>query len=131
MKNEGDVDNFVPEKPYPILKRSHCDIWVKIKETEIWLELEAIVTNYGSPGKPITDQISHILKDSEKLKTNTKGGSLKQMFFVYPLAIDGSNDLDWGKHMKTLKEHIEILMNPVQIPIDTKDAFVMYLSRPL
>lgn len=130
MKKEKLISEFVPEKSYPVPKSGRCDLWFMIKDSEIWLELETIVTNYGSPGKPITNQIDHVCNDAERLKTNTKGGFLHVMFFVYPLAIDGSNDLNWTKNLERMTEYIEISMEPVQIPIDTKDALVIYFSRP-
>lgn len=130
MRKDNIVSEFVPEKLYPEPRSGRCDLWFRFQNTEIWLELETIVTNYGSPGKPITNQIAHVIQDVERLKTKPKSGIHHVMFFVYPLAIDGSNDLRWAKHMERMTEYIEIPREPIQIPIDIHDAFRIYLSRP-
>ena len=130
VEKDNIISEFVPEKSYPVPRSGRCDLWFRIQNTEIWLELETIVTNYGSPGKPITNQIDHILHDVERVRTKPKSGVRHVMFFVYPLAIDGSNDLHWAKHMERMAKYIKIHIGPIQIPIDAYDALRIYLSMP-
>jgi len=118
LHTEPDIEI---ERPFPGSKE-RCDFWLVEKSgKESWLELKLCVTNYCSSytdslsARPITNQISDIIRDVEKLKRIDQVNNRHVLAIVYPMPIDYSSHLSWAGHMarfnsaaKSIKEVFSI-----------------------
>lgn len=130
LKKNSVIIDYVPEKPYLIPKSGFCDIWFKTINFEIWVELKAIVTNYGSPGINITDRVNQVISDTKKLKEKSTNGFLHVMFIVYPLKNDSSTEKTWNnKHMSRIIPHIELIMDPYELQVDNQYFCRFYIGE--
>lgn len=130
LKENNIIIDCVPEKNYLIPKSGFCDIWFKTIHFEIWVELESIVTNYGSPGINITDRVNHVIQDTKKLKIKTINGFPHVMFIAYPFKNDGSSEKIWNnKHMSRIIPYIELIMNPFRLQIDNQYYSLFYVGE--
>lgn len=109
-----------------------CDIWFRTKDKEFWCELEVIVTNYRKPGKPITNQVDHVIDDIQKLEKCPAYGAEKfVVFLVYPLSWDGSNEDIWSnRHMVRIGQVAQLLMAPHVIALDSQYEARIYIAAP-
>ncbi len=113
-------------------KAGFCDIWFKTNEKEIWCELEVIVTNYNLPGKPITNQVQHVIDDVKKLK-KCPNQDCEQlvMFIVYPMPVDKTKDDLWNSiHMNRIVNVAEVIAEPYAVRFNSKSEARIYLARP-
>ena len=127
-KRTGKINEADLEKNYG-RRAGYCDIWFKVQGKEIWCELEVIVTNYGKSGKPITNQVDHVIEDAAKLKNCPENAERLLMFLAYPFARGGRNDDAWKMHMNKIESSSELVMNPFSIPIDELHEARIYLAR--
>ena len=113
-------------------KAGFCDIWFKTNEKEIWCELEVIVTNYNLPGKPITNQVQHVIDDVKKLKKcPNQGCEQLVMFIVYPMPVDKTKDDLWNSiHMNRIVNVAEVIAEPYAVRFNSKSEARIYLARP-
>jgi hypothetical protein len=130
-KKIGAVVDANLEKVYGP-KAGFCDIWFKTNEKEIWCELEVIVTNYNLPGKPITNQVQHVIDDIEKLKKcPSQDGEQLVMFVVYPMPVDKRKDDLWNSiHMSRIANVAEVIAQPSAIRLSDSYEARIYLARP-
>jgi len=125
-----NLEKYVPsiqiEKAYSN-SQERCDFWWAENggNDGSWLELKLCVTNYCSKfasqhkTRPITNQISDILRDAEKLRRIPEGSYRDIVLLCYPLPDDYQSNSFWHAHMQRLQS--------VVISID--EAFVLKLSR--
>lgn len=119
LKDKKIIVDYVPEKQYLIPETGRCDIWFKTDHYELWVELESIVTNYGSPGINITNRVDHVINDTEKIKSKKISGIPHVMFVAYPFIKDGSSEKIWNKvHIPRIFSHITLIKNPFKLPIN-------------
>lgn len=102
LSDSSMIDSYIPEREYPT-KQGRCDLYIKTKGTDAWIEFEVVVTNYGAPGKPITQQVQHVVEDARRLRDFIGCEKSWICCWVYPLASDGSNDEDWKAHLDKMK----------------------------
>jgi len=106
LKIEGWPIESEAEKPYPTGKKGErCDVYFESGNCSYWVELESVITNYcGKLGKPIKNQIDHILDDIKRLeRVKTDRSKTYVLFVAYPFSADGSDDNTWrGKHLKRI-----------------------------
>lgn len=129
-KKQGKVLDADLERNYGP-RKGLCDIWFKTAHNkEVWCELQVIVTNYAGPGKPITNQVQHVIEDATKLKACPCEDAEKLLLFMaYPFSRDGSNDHIWEvQHMMKIKEAVRIIVGPYVIPIDDIQEARIYLT---
>ncbi len=130
LSQTGDVESFYPEKEYPG-DRGRCDLYVRTGGTSAWIEFETIVTNYGSPGKPITQQVAHVVEDAAKLSVLPSPESQWVFCVVYPLASDGSTDNKWEQHLSRIRTEAGLaLVHEWEIPLTKAWTIRAYLFAP-
>lgn len=129
LRQKKIIQEAIPEKPYLEPRSGLCDIWFKKDGLEVWLELQTIVTNYGTPGKPITNQVSHVIGDAEKLKEKSINGAAHILFMVYPLECDGQSDYYWEKHMSKINHYIKLLLPPFEFKIKERFCCRIYAGE--
>lgn len=130
--NDGAITSAELEKIYGP-RKGFCDIWFKMKDMEIWCELQVIVTNYSGPGKPITNQVKHVIDDAFKLeKCPVKSAKKHLLFLAYPFSQNGSNDSIWKvKHLSRIAEVSRLLMETYTFPLKGGYEARFYLAKPL
>lgn len=108
-----------------------CDIWFQATDKEIWCELEVIVTNYGKPGKPITNQIRHVIEDAKKLrKCSSKMAERLLMFMAYPIPKDKSSRQTWeDNHMARINDVAQNLIDPFIFSLNDEYEAIIYLAK--
>ena len=127
MKN-GAIDAYHPETQYMKGRRERCDLTVQKGGESAWIEFEAVVTNYGQSGKPITNQVDHAIDDARRLVALTGGRKGWLFCLVYPLPADGSNDSDWSKHLDRAQAEGRFYSVAEQgIPVDETWSARLYL----
>ena len=95
------------EKPYPDGKE-RCDFWSRAPGAEQWLELKLCVTNYcaaytgNKSARPITNQISEIARDLEKLRRIPSDSQGYVLLLAYPLPIGEPEHPNWADHLGKL-----------------------------
>jgi hypothetical protein len=85
-------NKIVPERPYPWggSNRRGCDLWCRESDGgESWVELKTCATNYGSSGRPITQQIAAAICDIERLKTLPSDAKRYLFLLAYPIPVGG------------------------------------------
>ncbi len=98
------------ERSYP-LGKGRCDFWCKSEDgVDEWVELKLCVTNYcrtsseSSSNRPITTQISDVVRDSLKLQAVTESvGARSILLLVYPLPADFRCHVQWNIHLDKLR----------------------------
>jgi hypothetical protein len=128
LKTKGLIQDATAEKNYSL--KGLCDLWFKANDNEIWLELQVIVTNYGKPGKPITNQVDHVIGDANKLLSSASNGTYHLLFFVFPLDKYGSNDIIWSKHFNKISTKMTLIMEPYSFDIDERNICKIYIGIP-
>ena len=94
------------ERTYPSTQE-RCDIWAREPDgRESWVELKVCVTNYAqgytgpSSPRPITNQVSDIIRDIQKLKKISTETSNRHIFLlVYPMPLDHQRHSAWLGHV--------------------------------
>lgn len=74
------------------------------------MELKVCVTNYAnsfgrrtSP-RPITNQISDVLRDAEKLGRLAREACERHIFLLaYPMPLNYASHVEWGRHLERLR----------------------------
>ncbi|MFQ5625301.1 MAG: hypothetical protein ACE5FM_01435, partial [Methyloligellaceae bacterium] len=106
--------NFIVELEYGYHNsQSRCDLWLSDGQTQAqWVEIKLCVTNYEKSktnkksARPITNQISDIRADIEKLETLAPSTALKTLIVVaYPLPEHFADHPQWQDHMSSLRQH--------------------------
>lgn len=130
-KNKVIIDATI-EKNYG-QRMGLCDIWFQVADKEIWCELQVIVTNYGRPGKPITNQIRHIIEDGKKLrKCPIQMAEKLLMFMAYPIPKDKSSRQAWeDNHMARINDVAQNLIDPLIFSLNDKYEARIYLANIL
>lgn len=125
----GRVDAYEPEHQFkPGVRRERCDVWFRIGAQEAWVEFQSIVTNYGSSGKPITNEANHVIEDAERLAGFVDAERAWLFCVVYPLASDGGNDLDWQRHLtRILQQGSLARAKEWRMPLDQSRSAIAYL----
>jgi hypothetical protein len=138
----GDSDPSLSverEHFYPTTQE-RCDIWVDDdSDQESWIELKCCVTNYAqsitesSTNRPITQQISEILRDIQKLKRLGSIGHRYALFVAYPMPNDYKSNGYWAKHLARLCDSASDVSELFAVPLSTTGGrvfFVGYGCRP-
>lgn len=119
------------EHPYPEGK-DRCDFWAKSDSLESWVELKLCVTNYCSSftgavsSRPITNQISSIILDIEKLGQIDAQHSRSIVLLAYPLPLGNEEHPAWEKHLSTIGERAETITRNFQVQLNhaSKEASI-------
>ena len=113
FKRLRNATNFNVEIEYPYPNsRGRCDLWLSDGQAYAqWIEIKLCVTNYEASktdkksARPITNQISSILADIEKLETLAPSTALKKLIVVaYPLPENFADHPQWQDHISTLRQ---------------------------
>ena len=113
FKRLQDATNFNVELEYGYPNsQSRCDFWLSDGQTQAqWIEIKLCVTNYEKSktnkksGRPITNQISNILADIEKLETLAPSTASKKLIVIaYPLPEHFADHPQWQGHISTLRQ---------------------------
>ncbi|HID20431.1 MAG TPA: hypothetical protein EYP28_05805 [Methanophagales archaeon] len=128
LRNSGQIQEARLEQNYGP-RAGLCDIGFTVNKKEYWCELQVIVTNYGMAGKPITNQVKHVMEDANKLKKNIQLDSSLIIFFAYPFSSSGRNDQQWAStHLLKLKDLLDFKGSPYIIKIDDKYEMRIYTA---
>lgn len=94
--------------------KERCDFYLKNATSEAWVEVKLCVTNYAKgwfpppSARPITNQISSIEQDIQKLRRITSIGASKHIFLVvYPLPENHAELAEWQSHLRGFSEKME------------------------
>jgi hypothetical protein len=82
-------DNEIMLEPaYPSGGSKRCDLWCREADGhESWVALKTCATNYGSPGKNITQKISAAISDIVELKKLPLGVKRHLFLLAYPIPV--------------------------------------------
>lgn len=108
LLDSGVLDLYVPEQQYPG-RNERCDLYMRVAGEDVWVEFEAIVTNYGDAGINITDRVEHVVQDAERLREFCESDLSWLFCIVYPLAADGSNESSWETHLQRILQRGEVV----------------------
>lgn len=111
------------EKSYPNSKE-RCDFWCsEPNEPESWVELKLCVTNYCNDftgavsSRPITNQISDIQRDVEKLGRLPSDAHRAILLAAYPMPRDYRTHSAWGGHVSTIKSSASSIEERFGVPL--------------
>lgn len=103
------------EWPFPSSK-DRCDFWASDSSgLEHWIELKLCVTNYCAAytssklARPITNQVSDILRDVAKLQRINKKNQRNVLLVAYPLPESDTEHVAWRSHLKKIEEEVQRL----------------------
>ncbi len=128
MIDRGKITSMELEKPYPRPRGARCDIWFSGDDTEAWIEMKSVVTNYGGAGKPITNQVDSVIGDMQKLANAPADAERLVLFVVYPLASSGTDESSWSHHMNKLEETLRIGVEPANLEVTPNKSLRLYLG---
>ena len=101
---------IVPERAYPSGGQERCDLWCREADgSESWVELKTCVTNYeqqygpNSP-RPITNQISEVIRDTERLMRLPVESRRHLFLLAYPMPASGIPPQQWSIHLSRLRD---------------------------
>jgi hypothetical protein len=122
------------ERPYPLGGNERCDLWCREADTcESWVELATCVTNYGQPGKNITQQIVKIIGDCERLIRLPVGANRHLFLLAYPMPANGTLPQQWAVHLSRLQTNgakvAQVLAAPVCVE-SWEAAILGYVITP-
>ena len=131
-------DNPSVEVEKPLLDgKERCDLWANEGGgKESWLELKLCVTNYCSDytesqsTRPITNQISDVVRDVEKLSSISDIHNRNVLLIAYPLPFDYRTHSTWANHINRMKTSASKLEEMFSVTIERKaksTAIVGYL----
>ena len=109
IRGNGELEIDL-EKPYPNLQE-RCDLWCREDaQRESWVELKICVTNYAqnftgpSSPRPITNQISDIIRDSEKLqRIQGEKANRHILLLTYPMPFEYASNSAWTSHLNRIR----------------------------
>lgn len=111
------------EKSYPNSKE-RCDFWsCEPGEPENWVEVKLCVTNYCNDftgavsSRPITNQISDIQRDIEKLGRLPRETCRAILFAAYPMPRDYRSHSAWGAHISSIKSCAPSIEERFEVPL--------------
>ncbi len=120
------------ERPYP-MTQERCDIWMQGDDgPEVWLELKCCVTNYvrgptdATTNRPITQQISEIIRDIRKLKALSGAVDRRVVFLAYPLPDNYRSHSHWAGHLARLKSAGADVQEMTSSALNTNALIVVY-----
>ena len=120
---QSELPSLDIERAYPN-SSERCDFWLPAETSESWLELKLCVTNYCSTfadfhrARPITNQISDILRDVRKLQ-RLQSAERSVFVLAYPLPESYETHSSWQGHLKRIQD--------ADCSVD--EAFALALSR--
>jgi hypothetical protein len=100
----------VLERAYPSGGQERCDLWCRdVYGHENWVELKTCVTNYEqkygpSSARPITTQISDVIRDVERLARLPLESKRHLFLLVYPMPDSGIPPQPWCGHLGRLRD---------------------------
>lgn len=92
-----------------------CDFWAKEADgSESWLELKCCVTNYvqkygSASARPITNQISEVTLDIDKLQLLPTQSTRSLILLAYPLPLNHTMHTQWQSHLLQLTKRSCVL----------------------
>jgi hypothetical protein len=125
------------ERPFPESKE-RCDFWsIDSGGCEHWVEIKLCVTNYCSAytsslsSRPITNQISDILRDVEKLNRISSAYARNILLVTYPLPEGESEHPPWVNHLEKLQATTRSLTCRSRIVVSQSDQSAQISSYVL
>ena len=120
------ISDLKIEAPYPNGKE-RCDFWCpEINGAESWVELKLCVTNYSRDvtedvsGRPITNQISDVLRDVEKLARLPSHLHRAILLLVYPMPSHYRTHPAWADHMTSFESSTSSIEEQFSVPLHRK-----------
>jgi len=114
------------EVPYPNSKE-RCDFWCREQtEAESWVELKLCVTNYSHDfteavsSRPITNQISDILRDVEKLGRLPPEAHRAILLLAYPMPSHYQSHSAWAAHVAHIRSSTSSAEERFNVPLHRK-----------
>ena len=113
--------------------KERCDFHLRNATSEAWIEVKLCVTNYAKgwlpppSARPITNQISSIEQDIQKLRHVTAIGASKYLFLVgYPLPENHAELTEWQGHLRGLSAAMEKVSQLTLQKEDKTTCLVIY-----
>lgn len=127
LLSELDGYDLEAERRYPGT-RERCDLWLRSPDgDETWIELKCCVTNYcsafttKSSARPITNEISEILRDKDKL-ARIEQGTLEILLIAYPMPDGYTTHVAWSGHLAKFKAAELYVVEAFSIPL-SREAY--------
>lgn len=118
------------ERLYPESKE-RCDFYFKTASLDAWVEVKLCMTNYSKGffplpyPRPITNQISSIERDIQKLTRITTERASKAVFLIaYPLPVNYETFDTWNTHLQKFSGKMEKIFD-IPLRKDDKAAFLV------
>jgi DNA-binding sugar fermentation-stimulating protein len=120
------------EKAFPG-SNERCDFWLaEANGSQSWLELKLCVTNYCSvytdspSSRPITNQVSEIVRDVEKLNRLPSSYSRSVFLIAYPLPDAIQCHPAWSVHIEKFRQVTKSFTEMFVLPVtrNGKSAFI-------
>jgi hypothetical protein len=103
IRQSPDVEMKL-EQPYPDGSGQRCDFCRHEADgQQSWVEMATCATNYGQPGKPITQQISKTIAELQKLMRAPAGANRHIFLLAYPMPANGIPPRQWDDHLSRIQ----------------------------
>jgi hypothetical protein len=123
-----EVTEYLPEKHYNL--REKCDFWFKTRDgVEHWMEIKMCPTNYRPSlsrirhSKAITDSVSSVMMDIERLKRYAPPHAGKHILFTFYPLYPESRSIFNTKHLSKISNACGRIITSPNRQIQVGDAF--------
>lgn len=95
-------------------------------QPDVLVELRTFPTNYGRPGKPITEHLGGVIRELEILRRTRPGGGVPLVLWVaYPVPVD---ELNWNDHVAKVEKASIRTDEVARVAVGKDQHAIAYLS---
>ncbi len=95
-------------------------------QPDVLVELRTFPTNYGRPGKPITEHLGGVIRELEILRRTKPGGGVPLVLWVaYPVPV---GELNWNEHVAKVVKASNKTIEVARVGVGKEQQAIAYLS---